>query len=331
LTYASFFARLSSNLCTLKRFDFISNFEKLNKMAKENKFQKFIRVRTEVHAAKLKNFSDYEAKREKNNWPSQPRIHFLNYGWNGWEDYLGCEKKSEMFIRFKDEIKKANILNYSHYEEVRNKMGWPSRPERDFKGFGWCGWEDYFGKKLKKIKVKVTKETLVPFSVLKGLTKGLNITNSTEYLNEAKNHSNWPTDLSIYKEYTNFDEFIDKYIPLDQLRIEVKKYKVVFRKDYKFIREQNNFLSWPVRPEKHYAGWKNWSDLVGQKVPEQIKTKDFLPLDVLKYFVQKAGIKSYPEYSRKRKADEGWPSNPYAHYTSIGEWTNYPDLFGNKK
>jgi hypothetical protein len=302
----------------------------LEKREKEDKYQKFTRVRSEIRKAKIKNYTEYKAVRNKMIWPSRPEIEFAEYGWKDWEDYLGCETKPEMFSRIKNEIQKANIANFTEYETARNKMDWPSRPEREFAEYGWKDWEDYLGRKLPERKVKTTEDTRIPFTLLQEKVKSLGIQRIEDYQEEAKKHSDWPSTPKIYQEYTTFDEFASKCVPLDQLRKEVREYHIVLKKDYQSLRKQNDVLHWPRNPLTYYADLKNRGDLVGKEVLEQIKRTEILPYEKLKHSVQKAGIKSYLEYEEKRRKHKGRVSNPYRHYTKTGEWKSYPDLFGTK-
>lgn len=296
--------------------------------AKEAKFD---RIQNKVWALNLKNFSEYEQVRRIKKLPSRPEREFADYGWNGWMCFLGCETKLAMFARVKKEVQQASIENYWQYEAVRNEKNWPSRPKRDFTGYGWKGWENFFGKKLLERKIPTSPETRVPFGLIKEQVKKLGIQKYDDYTKEAKKHADWPSSPHIYHEYTTFEEFAQpssKYISLDQLCEEVQKCHIVLKKDYQTIRHKKNFIHWPPDPTSYYLDWKNWSDLIGKEFVEPIKKTEILPYVILKYFVKKAGIKSYSQYHQERKKHKGWVSNPYRHYKKTGEWVSYPDLFG---
>lgn len=296
----------------------------------ENKKDKFIKVRAEVQAKGIKNFVDYEAKRTKEKWPSRPEREFKNFGWNGWIDFLNCETKLAKFARIKKEVQASGVKNYSEYESQRNKYNWPARPEREFHKLGWQGWEDFLNTKLVKRKPKATQKSRIPFSLLKIKVNKLNIKSLTDYLKMAAQELDWPTNPRDYPEFTTFDDFFERHIiSLEELRDEVTKHKISSRQHYTNFRRENILTKWPANPnQKIYKDWVGWNNLLNIDRPETIKKKDFLPYEVLKYFLKRNCITSYDEYRLKRKAEEGWPSNPYVHYKNTGEWKSYPDLFG---
>ena len=305
----------------------------------KQKEAKFRAIRNGICSMHLKNYSEYEKVRKIQKLPSRPEREFLEYGWKGWIDFLGLENqetKDQKFVRIKEEIKEANIENYSEYEMVRNEHDWPARPEREFLEYGWKGWEDFFGRKLPERKIRSTKESRILFNSLKKQVVKLGIQKQEDYKSESKTHANWPVNLNVYYEYTTFSDFVGKtihYVSLGQLRKEVRKHHIAAIYRYKNVRREKKFFNWPADPEKHYQDkWKGWEDLIGKKLSSQtrIKTEEILPYEILKYFVQMAGVKTYQQYHEERKKHVGWVSNPYRYYTKNGEWKGYFDLFGNK-
>ncbi|MCX6795493.1 MAG: hypothetical protein NT165_02065 [Candidatus Falkowbacteria bacterium] len=303
-------------------------------MKKESKSEKFLRVRAEVRAEKLKNYSAYEGLRRERNWPSRPEIEFENYGWLGWENFLLFEVKLEKFLRITKEVKLKGISNYSMYEKYRAQYTWPSRPEREFFSYGWSGWSNFLGQTLKLRKKSAKKERRVSFDDLKKQVSFLGIGSFFAYKEAVAHHDDWPTyPKAAYKEFVNWDDFFGvnhSILSLIDLRKEVQSLGLSSQEIYRKTRKLECKKNWPTNPVRHYVDWVSWSDLFGVKIIEKIKRENFISYIDLRAQLIIHGISSYDEYRKKRIINDGWPSNPYVHYKVTGEWISYADLFGGK-
>ena len=107
------------------------------------------------------------------------------------------------------------------------------------------------------------------------------------------------------------------------------------------IRTSTEFKKWsksdqrpktfPSNPHKVYKKqWTSWGDFLGT---ENISTKsrEYMSFKDAKTFIQKQGIRTYPEFrkwSKSGKRPKKFPSNPYKVYKK--QWTSWGDFFGTK-
>lgn len=132
---------------------------------------------------------------------------------------------------------------------------------------------------------------------------------------EKNGKINWPSSISYYKiTWTKF--FGKNKLSLNDLKKDLKKFKINSQPQYKKFKIKHSKNNWPGDPNKHYK--INWSELFE-------KTK--LSLKELRTELKKLKIKSMPHYNlyRKKYAKKNWPSDPICYGI---KWS---DLFENKK
>jgi len=83
----------------------------------------------------------------------------------------------------------------------------------------------------------------------------------------------------------------------------------------------------PSNPSQFYAdaGWKDWYNFLGNTRPDSYPT-----YAEAQAAVQALGIKSNPDYKKRRREDQRLPSKPYTLYASAG-WKDWYDFLGNAR
>jgi len=95
--------------------------------------------------------------------------------------------------------------------------------------------------------------------------------------------------------------------------------------DYKERRREDQRL--PSNPSQFYAaaGWKDWYNFLGNTRP------DWYPAYAeAQAAAQALGIKSHPDYKKRRREDQRLPSKPYRFYANAG-WKDWYDFLGNAR
>lgn len=108
------------------------------------------------------------------------------------------------------------------------------------------------------------------------------------------------------------------YPTIEEAMIAVRKLQIRDAKEYKTKRHADPRL--PANPDRRYHNWQNWYHYTGRSTPKPYESL----LDAQKA-VQKLGIKTVAEYSKRYSEDDQLPSAPNEYYAS--EWQNWPHYF----
>jgi len=225
-----------------------------------------------------------------------------------------------MFRKSKAEVESHDKYARKRRSEFRkHKRGLPStwRPEE----------EVYWHRNSKDWAWLIEPESVakLSFPFLKKEVRKAGLTIRREYIQEGKNHPDWPSaPFDVYPEWVSYRDLFGLEeilrLTLPQLKKAVKKVGVKTSTEYrKACKKQERWFS---SPDKRYKEWIDWDDLFGRD------KKNYLTLSKLKKAVKKSDVSTPSEYRERYKEYPSWPASPKLFYD---DWKNWPDLFGRKK
>ena len=142
-----------------------------------------------------------------------------------------------------------------------------------------------------------------------------------------------PKTIHVYDEFQSVSKIIEEvekrlnlYSTYEEAKQAVKKLGISSQTEHRIHCKEDPRL--PYDPDKYYEGkgWIDWYDFFGKEAP------NFYPTyEEAKESAQKLGIKSWEEYSLKKrfKVDPRLPSNPDKYYEGKG-WIDWYDFIGKK-
>jgi hypothetical protein len=215
----------------------------------------------------IKNYSDqiltkhdYRRIRKSHpNWHPAPDLFFKRTGWKGWLWFLGRDRKYISYAKLVREVRKNAVPNKTQYHLLRKLKfnNWHHSPEKYIE---WVGWEDFLQCPQRQPLLSLDElRSAVLVYVLNGV-----IRNAADYRAEQKKHPTWasaPDSTFKNKGWQGWNWFLDKYLPLKELRNEVKMYvdkgEIKNCKDYHRIRQFH--MKWHSNPHQKFKNWKNWN------------------------------------------------------------------------
>ena len=212
----------------------------------------------------------------------------------------------------------------------RNKQI-PTDPRAAYK-VQWKGYGDW----LATGRIANQNRTYLPFEELQFEVKRLNISNKSDYRNEANSRPKWPSKPDkIYckTHWVNWYHFFGKEEPsrcsFDEAKKVVRDLNIQTSSQYfELIATNPSLQSLPSHPDRTYAtNWVGWPDFLGNKNLRKIEYWDF---EQARRFVRDLGFKSGQEWRDYRKTDlrpKEVPSNPNRIYKDNG-WIDMSDWIG---
>lgn len=232
----------------------------------------------------------------------------------------------------KKEVRTLKIDTVKKYREVlEDKPHWPFNPAEHYKGKGWCGYDNLFGKDGgKKLVQKIS------FEDFKAEVKAAGLDTFEKYRATSKDKPTWPAAPERFykgKGWISFNDLFGKKegtssvekVSLDKLKQELKFFGIDSLSKYHLACEDHP--DWPRSPNEYYStkGWKSFTDLLGKEKDKKLVPK--ISFADLKVEVRLSGIDSFDKYRAASKDKPTWPAAPERFYKGKG-WVSWPDLFG---
>jgi hypothetical protein len=266
--------------------------------------------------------------KEDSKLPSDPDTKYKNLGWEGWDAFLGKEKKDhyETLQEASDATLALNIAGKNEYKErYKEDPKLNSTPESKYKDLGWDGWDAFLGKEKKD-----HYETLQEAS---DATLALNIKGKNEYTKRYKEDPKLPSNPD--KKYADqgwesFDTFLGKekkdyYETLQEASDATIALDISSGIEY--LKRYKEDTKLPSNPHRTYAklGWDNWNLFLGKEIKECYET-----LQEASGAAIALNINGQKEYGRRYKEDPKLSSFPDRKYKDLG-WEGFDSFLGKEK
>ena len=302
------------------RLLFIKQYPWLGNVAQRPQLLSLEKLKKEVKKYKIRTGKDYLSFRSNHNkieWPNgkvaesipayYSRIHLRNVTWT---EILA--KKKVSFGNFKKEMKKHSIKSLAQYYEYRkkhNRTDLPGNPDSFYRKSCY----ELFGKlnfaniSLPKLKKEISRRKVFSASQYRGC---------------LKNGAKWPSNPTIVYNIT-WNQLFGKerptYLPLEQLKKQLKVCCVNSQLSYKKYRRDHKKTNWPPSPFVYNISW-------GELFDKQIVRHKKLSLKALTKEVKKLKITTSTEYQKYRKMynKTNWPVSPHKNYRY---WVSYHYFF----
>jgi hypothetical protein len=298
----------------------------------------------------LKNVREWQIFRKSKrpiNIPSNPKVHYMNEGWESFGVFLGNGNKRNKlnandFFSFEEAkyfLKKINLKYFKEWkiykssEEFNIKI--PRSPMIVYKNNGWSGFGDFLGNN----NISNNKKEFKIFRQARNYVRGLKLKSIKEF-KELKRNGNIPKSIpsspNITYENTGWISYSD-WLGIDIVApqninffsiIETKEFVIDLGlktsmdwREYKKSGNRPSFIS--ANPDSKYKNeWKGWADFFGYTKREyysftEAKEKVFL-LD----------FKKSRDYKLNYKSDVFFPSDPSQYYKD--EWKGWADFLGKE-
>ncbi|WP_257173417.1 VPA1269 family protein [Colwellia sp. M166] len=266
--------------------------------------------------------------KEDSKLPSDPDVKYKDLGWEGWDAFLGKEKKNlyETHQEASDAAIALNIIGKNEYKErYKEDPKLTSTPESKYKDLGWEGFAVFLGKEKKDF-----YETLQEAS---DAAIALNISNSGEYERRYKEDPKLPSNPD--KKYSDqgwegFDVFLgkekkDHYVTHQEASDSAIALNISSGTEYRRRYKEDPKL--PSNPHRTYEnlGWDNWNLFLGKEIKEYYETLQEASDAAITLY-----IRGQAEYQKRYKEDPKLPSSPDEKYKVLG-WEGFDVFLGKEK
>ncbi|MCP4267175.1 MAG: DEAD/DEAH box helicase family protein [Candidatus Brocadiaceae bacterium] len=315
-----------------KKRGWIDGYDFFGKQTPVEKYETYEEAKRAIKKLGISSQTEY-GKRYKEDpmLPSSPSWIYNDKGWIDWHDYLGKEAPVEIYETYEEAkraVKKLGISSQTEYgKRYKEDPRLPSTPGATYKGKGWIGWPDYFGREA--------PDFYPTYEEAKRAVKKLGISSHTGYGKRYKEDPRLPTHPDrIYKKrgwIDGYDFFgkqtpVEKYGTYEEAKRAIKKLGISSQTEYEKRYKEDPML--PCEPYEKYKdkGWIDGYDYLGkQTLAERYET-----YEEAKRAVKKLGISSQTEYGKRYKEDPMLPSHPERIYKERG-WIGFYDFIGNEK
>ncbi len=268
----------------------------------------------------INSASEYKLSYKELGLPAAPDESYKGKGWIDWYSFFGMSKVS--FPTYEEAqriVQEKGINSINDYKSSYKELGLPAAPGEYYKGKGWIGWPDFFGK---------TKASYPIYEEAQRIVKENGINSQTAY--KSSYHAlGLPSNPSVFykgKGWIDWPSFFGRskvsYPTYEEAQRIVKENNINSKTDYDSSYKE---LGLPAGPHVFYKdkGWVDWPDFLG-------KSKASYPTyEEAKRIVKENGLNLISEYKSAHK-ELGLPACPHAVYKNKG-WVDWYDFLGKSK
>ncbi len=301
------------------------------------------------------------------NLPKSPEDQYVNTGWNGWGDFLGTGKISNINRNYRS-YKEAKL--FVHKLGLKTEKEWykyakgefsnlpaipkdiPNSPRHTYKNSKeWISMGDWLGTGV----VSIIKKNFLSYEKARKNIVKLNFKTYKEFVDFIKKNpiegipknppgyyknngwigvGHWLGTNKIASHQMVYRKFQDARKFAQTLNLKSSgEWKKYCRGEFEYLPKLSDDI--PKRPSNTYKtkGWKNWGDWLGTgKVSNQ--KKEWISFEKAKKIIQKLKLKNYKDWQSycsgripNLKKPENIPSSPNIVYRDKG-WNGIKDFLG---